>query len=152
MMLRMPGGAPASANNSASIIAAPGTLSDGFIITALPHATERGKDQRGIMAGKLKGQIVAVTPIGKRYEIVSMSVAMFGMLSPSRSDGIAAQFSTTSEIQAVINSTVSFVRDFWVSDIEMFTHEDLGERHPLRRSWSSHFPRRCFQLYFSVII
>ncbi|KYN11299.1 hypothetical protein ALC57_16510 [Trachymyrmex cornetzi] len=41
---------------------APGTRSDGFRIAAFPHATDIGNDQSGIMAGKLKGQMDAVTP------------------------------------------------------------------------------------------
>ncbi|CAD6208923.1 GSCOCG00010736001-RA-CDS, partial [Cotesia congregata] len=43
-------------------IDAPGTLSEGFRIAALPQATETGNDHRGIIAGKLNGQIEAVTP------------------------------------------------------------------------------------------
>ncbi|KYN04310.1 hypothetical protein ALC62_05076 [Cyphomyrmex costatus] len=43
---------------------APGTRSDGFRIAAFPHATDIGNDQSGIMAGKLKGQMDAVTPRG----------------------------------------------------------------------------------------
>lgn len=96
MMFKRPGGAPASLKSSAKIIDAPGTLSDGFNIVALPHATLMGKDQRGIIAGKLNGQMAAVTPRGTLYDIVSMSVAMLFIDSPNRSDGMAAQESTTS--------------------------------------------------------
>lgn len=59
-----PGGAPALVNRSARIIEALGTRSDGLRIVAFPQATETGNDQRGIIAGKLKGQMEAVTPRG----------------------------------------------------------------------------------------
>jgi len=75
---------------------APGTRSDGFRIAAFPHATDIGNDQSGIMAGKLKGQMDAVTPRGILYEIISMSVAMLGVDSPIWSTGIDAHESTTS--------------------------------------------------------
>lgn len=64
IMFNNPGGAPALVNRSARIIEAPGTRSDGLRIVAFPQATETGNDQRGIIAGKLKGQMEAVTPRG----------------------------------------------------------------------------------------
>ena len=45
-------------------IAAPGSRSDGLRRMVLPHATDMGSDHSGIMAGKLKGQMAAVTPSG----------------------------------------------------------------------------------------
>lgn len=96
MMFNSPGGAPALLKRLARIIDAPGTLSDGFKIAAFPQATVIGNDQRGIIAGKLNGQMDAVTPSGTLYEIVSMSVAMLLMDSPRSRLGIDAQESTTS--------------------------------------------------------
>ena len=48
------------------------------------------------MAGKLNGVIPAVTPSGRRYVCVSMSLAMPGSVSPSCSDVMLQQCSTTS--------------------------------------------------------
>mmetsp|Transcript_35611 Transcript_35611/g.84315 ORF Transcript_35611/g.84315 Transcript_35611/m.84315 type:complete len:240 (-) Transcript_35611:520-1239(-) len=64
--LTTPGGMPASVANSTSRIPAPGTFSEGLNIMVLPVAVARGNIQRGIIAGKLKGAIPAVTPIGWR--------------------------------------------------------------------------------------
>lgn len=96
MTFKSPGGAPALVKRSARIIDAPGTRSDGLRIVAFPQATETGNDQSGIIAGKLNGQMEAVTPSGTLYEIMSISVAMFGVLSPICRLGIAAHASTTS--------------------------------------------------------
>ena len=60
----IPLGSPASIAISASIIAAPGSLSEGFKTYVLPHTLARGNIQRGIIAGKLKGVIPAQTPSG----------------------------------------------------------------------------------------
>ena len=59
------------------------------------HA-QRALTQRGIMAGKLKGVMPATTPSGRRYVIVSMSLAMPCSVSPSCSDVMLQQCSTTS--------------------------------------------------------
>mmetsp|Transcript_41008 Transcript_41008/g.128583 ORF Transcript_41008/g.128583 Transcript_41008/m.128583 type:complete len:264 (+) Transcript_41008:658-1449(+) len=64
--LSTPSGRPASLASSESSMAAPGSRSDGFITTVLPVAAATGKIQSGIMAGKLKGQMPAVTPSGCR--------------------------------------------------------------------------------------
>jgi len=48
------------------------------------------------MAGKLKGQMDAVTPRGTLYEMMSISVAILAVDSPIWSIGIDAQASTTS--------------------------------------------------------
>lgn len=52
--------------------------------------------QSGIMAGKLKGVMPAVTPSGMRYDMVSMSLVMDGSVSPSCSDVTPQACSTTS--------------------------------------------------------
>lgn len=54
---------------------APGSRSDGFTIRVFPVTAAIGILQSGIIAGKLKGQIAAVTPKGSRYERVSISLA-----------------------------------------------------------------------------
>mmetsp|Transcript_10135 Transcript_10135/g.38457 ORF Transcript_10135/g.38457 Transcript_10135/m.38457 type:complete len:200 (-) Transcript_10135:536-1135(-) len=61
-----PSGRPACCASSQSIMAAPGSFSDGFSTKVLPHVTARGNIQSGIMAGKLKGQIPAQIPKGCR--------------------------------------------------------------------------------------
>jgi hypothetical protein len=50
------------------------------------------------MAGKLKGVIPDVTPSGRRYVMVSMSLAILDMVSPSCRDVILQACSTTSEM------------------------------------------------------
>ncbi len=45
-------------------MAAPGSRSEGFSTKVLPHTVARGNIHRGIMAGKLKGQMPATTPRG----------------------------------------------------------------------------------------
>ena len=41
-----------------------GVFSDGLRMTVLPHATAYGRNQSGIMPGKLNGVIAATTPTG----------------------------------------------------------------------------------------
>ena len=65
---RTPSGSPASFAMAASSIVAPGSFSDGFRIMVLPHTAAMGNIQRGIMAGKLKGQMPAVTPSGCLFD------------------------------------------------------------------------------------
>lgn len=93
---KRPAGAPAFVKRSARIMDAPGTRSDGFRIAVFPHATDIGNDHSGIIAGKLNGQMDAVTPKGTLYEIMSMSVAMLDVDSPICSTGIDVQTSTIS--------------------------------------------------------
>ena len=59
-MLMTPSGYPASRVSSASIIAAPGSRSDGLRIRVFPVIVAMGIDQRGIIAGKSvrDGQLV----------------------------------------------------------------------------------------------
>lgn len=52
-----PSGKPASVATEASSIAAPGHFSEGFMTNVFPAATARGNIHRGIMAGKLNGQM-----------------------------------------------------------------------------------------------
>jgi hypothetical protein len=54
-------GRPASRANSASIMAAPGSFSEGLRTNVLPTVQAIGNIQSGIMAGKLKGQMPATT-------------------------------------------------------------------------------------------
>mmetsp|Transcript_18877 Transcript_18877/g.47033 ORF Transcript_18877/g.47033 Transcript_18877/m.47033 type:complete len:229 (-) Transcript_18877:85-771(-) len=80
--LSTPGGSPASSASCASIIAAPGSRSDGLSTMVLPAVTATGNIHRGIMAGKLKGQMPAVTPSGWRMLYESMPVLTFSAISP----------------------------------------------------------------------
>ncbi len=52
----------------ASQIAADGSFSEGFSTTELPAAIAIGKNQAGTIAGKLKGEMMAITPSGCRVE------------------------------------------------------------------------------------
>ena len=54
-------GRPASRASSASIMAAPGSFSEGLRTKVLPTVQAMGNIQSGIMAGKLKGQMPATT-------------------------------------------------------------------------------------------
>ena len=54
-------GRPASMASSASIMEAPGSFSDGFKTKVFPVVHAMGNIHRGIMAGKLKGQMPAHT-------------------------------------------------------------------------------------------
>ena len=60
----------------------------------LPVATATGRTQRGIIAGKLNGQIAATTPNGTRIVEVSMS-AETSSCSPIIWDGMEVVASTT---------------------------------------------------------
>ena len=57
-----PGGAPASENNSANLLAVMGSCSEGFKIKVFPHAIAMGNIHKGIIAGKLKGVMPVQTP------------------------------------------------------------------------------------------
>ena len=54
-----------------------GVFSDGFSTMVLPHASAYGRNQSGIMPGKLKGVMAPTTPTGSRTIISSMPRAMF---------------------------------------------------------------------------
>ena len=77
-----PGGHPISFNNSMSNIVAPGSLSDGLTTMVFPAINAIGNIHNGIIAGKLNGQIPAVTPIGTLYDTISISFAIFCNDSP----------------------------------------------------------------------
>jgi hypothetical protein len=68
MTLKMPGGRPASMNNSAIRIGTDGSRSDGLRMKALPQAIAGAAFHSGIMAGKLNGVMPATTPSGWRTE------------------------------------------------------------------------------------
>ena len=51
---------------AASIMAAPGSFSLGLRSMVFPHTVATGNIHKGIIAGKLKGQMPAVTPRGWR--------------------------------------------------------------------------------------
>src|SRR5207244_10101812 len=72
--LNTPAGRPASAQSSASQLAADGSFSLGFTITALPAPIAIGKNQHGTIAGKLNGLMIAATPSGWRIEYTSTRV------------------------------------------------------------------------------
>jgi hypothetical protein len=88
-----PGGKPARSHNSAMIIVAPGSRSEGLMMSVLPAAMET-MFQSGIIAGKLNGQTAAPTPRGSRRTYVSISFDT-SILAPSSSFGIAHIASTT---------------------------------------------------------
>mmetsp|Transcript_28350 Transcript_28350/g.92588 ORF Transcript_28350/g.92588 Transcript_28350/m.92588 type:complete len:315 (-) Transcript_28350:127-1071(-) len=91
-----PGGKPASSAISASIIAAPGSRSDGFSTCVFPHVTAIGNIHNGIIAGKLNGQMPAVTPSGCLMEYVSIRLLTFSTSSPITMFPIPQACSTTS--------------------------------------------------------
>src|SRR5687768_2007457 len=61
-----PGGKPAWWISSKILVSATGTCSDGLTMKVFPQATAYGRNQKGTMAGKLKGQMAAKTPSGVR--------------------------------------------------------------------------------------
>ena len=65
-------GMPACSASSASIMAAPGSLSLGFSTIVLPAVVAMGIIQSGTIAGKLKGQIPATTCSGQERAWVSL--------------------------------------------------------------------------------
>ena len=66
-------GKPACWAKSASMTAAPGSFSEGFRTNVLPAVTAIGNIHRGIMAGKLKGQMPAQTCVHKTADITKHS-------------------------------------------------------------------------------
>src|SRR4051794_14820834 len=56
--------------------------SEGLTMHVLPQAMAQGKNRNGIIAGKLNGEMIAVTPRGCRIMISSMPLAMFSELYP----------------------------------------------------------------------
>ncbi|KNC31679.1 hypothetical protein FF38_10337 [Lucilia cuprina] len=75
----------------------PGTRSEGFNNMVLPQVMATGNIHKGIIAGKLKGAIPAVTPKGKTKEYVSISRATLATVSPICKEGMLQQCSTTSK-------------------------------------------------------
>lgn len=57
-------------------------FSDGLRIMVLPNVQAIGNIHKGIIAGKLKGQMPAVTPNGCRMLYVSISELTFSTISP----------------------------------------------------------------------
>lgn len=62
-----------------------------------PQVTAMGSAQRGTIAGKLKGQILAVTPMGTLYEMISKSLATSMSVWPLSWLGMLQANSTTSK-------------------------------------------------------
>ena len=62
----------------------------------LPHASAKGRNQRGIIAGKLNGVIAATTPTGWRICSTSTPLATPSRFSPFSRWGIAVAASTDS--------------------------------------------------------
>ena len=92
----MPFGNPASSNRAASIIGTDGSLSEGFRMKAFPQAIAGANIHIGIIAGKLKGVIPAVTPRACRMEYISMPGPALSVYSPLSNCGAPMQYSTTS--------------------------------------------------------
>ena len=96
-MFRHPAGSPASSMSWTSIVPAPGTRSDGFMMNVLPHINATGYIHSGIMAGKLKGQTPATTPSGSRNDLMSKSCETDCKVSPWIRLGIEHACSTTNK-------------------------------------------------------
>ena len=78
------------------MLEAPATFSEGFKTQVFPRVIAKGYIQRGIIAGKLKGQIPAHTPKGTLYEQRSTFLATFSTVSPWINEVKLAACSTTS--------------------------------------------------------
>ena len=120
------------------------------------------------MAGKLNGVIPAVTPSGSLYVWVSMSFAIPGIVSPSCSDVILQQCSTTSTKQYRDNDVTlgqCSAISKWVGatiyvaandlpgtlSISLNTYVSLSWRH-LQRLWLSCLvPMWCFWQFVATI-
>lgn len=133
--LTTPFGQPASLSISISSIVAPGTRSDGFTIDVLPVVMATGKNHSGIIAGKLNGAIPAVTPSGSDNEYVSMSLAIFGTISPICKLVMLHICSTTSVILKRNNET-----NQWKSVCEQksSSFENVAKSYEVR---AKHLPR-----------
>lgn len=108
LTLTTPGGQPISLSNSMSMMVAPGSLSEGLMTMVFPAINANGNIHKGIIAGKLNGQIPAVTPNGSLYETMSISLEMFWSDSPWRSVPAAQLCSTTSRRVETLRS-ISYV-------------------------------------------
>ena len=85
-----PGGKISAASINSKIRAeVSGSLSDGLSTNVLPQATANGRNQSGIIAGKLNGVIAAITPTGWRTISTSSPVATPSRLSPLSMCGAA---------------------------------------------------------------
>ncbi len=73
-----------------------GVFSDGLTMAQLPQAIAYGRNQSGIMPGKLNGVMMATTPTGWRIMISSMPRAMSSTLLPIISVGMPHATSTFS--------------------------------------------------------
>ena len=93
---RMPGGRPASRNNSASRIGQEGSRSEGLRMKALPQAMAGAHFHKGIIAGKLNGVIPAAMPSGWRIEYMSMPGPAPSVYSPFSRCGMPTANSATS--------------------------------------------------------
>src|SRR5699024_7261305 len=102
-----PSGRPASANSSASQLAADGSFSEGLSTTVLPEAMATGKNHSGTMAGKLNGEMIADTPTGWRMDCTSTPVEAFSEYSPLSRYGALQASSTTSMPRATSPSASS---------------------------------------------
>eukprot|EP00760_Papus_ankaliazontas_P005651 PhM_4_TR12695/c0_g1_i1/m.105198 len=94
--LRTPLGTPACSASLTSSMTVCGTFSEGFSTIVLPHASAMGNIHSGIMAGKLKGQMPAVTPRGCLNEYRSMWWDTLSSVSPCISEPMPQACSTTS--------------------------------------------------------
>ena len=63
-MLMTPGGSLSLSIKANVFCMASGTRSEGLRITVFPQAIAYGRNQNGIIAGKLKGAMIAHTPTG----------------------------------------------------------------------------------------
>src|SRR4051794_41875024 len=93
--LKMPGGNPASRNNSAMRIGTEGSRSEGLRIKALPHAIAGAHFHNGIMAGELNGGMPPTTPNGWRMEKRAMPGPALSLYFPLNRSGVAHANPTT---------------------------------------------------------
>ena len=135
-----PGGRPASQAREARAKPAPGTLSLGLSRKVFPRAVAMGKPHRGSMAGKLKAKMPAHTPMGRRWDTVSMKGPTLGAQAPSCCAGTPHAYSTTSSPRNT--SPRASARVFPCSLVMMAAMDSVRSRI---KDWSLRFTReRCW--------
>ena len=94
--LTTPGGSPRPSSTSKAICWVSGTCSEGLSTKVLPQPIAKGRNQKGTIAGKLKGTIAAHTPTGWRTVSASTFVATSSRMRPCMVVGMAQAASTIS--------------------------------------------------------
>jgi len=94
--LATPLGSPVFSSSEKTRAIVIGTLSDGFTTAVFPQAIAYGRNQSGIIPGKLKGVTMATTPSGCRIIVSSIPLAMSSLTYPCKRMGIPQATSTFS--------------------------------------------------------